>query len=376
MPAGADVEAVVSVLGDRAVAADPVAGRGARPAASARADDLPRLEVASHPPRTLAVVAASERALAPLVAAASRSGWRTVGGERRDDRPAGDDDAAPRAGGHGVLVGAGDPPAADERRALGELAALVAAVAGRRPELHGHPRRRDGRAPGAFGDVGDAAPARSCSARRPSAAMPGGPLADLLVELALPPDDARRALGAGRGRAGRRPRPAGRRRRDRLRRRDPRVGRARASAAGRRRSTWPSSRAPASRRPTPTTRSSTGSAVVDLGRRPASPARPPARAAHRAVGGRDRRRRRRSGWPPPGPRSAGSANGRPEWDDRPPADLDRRDRRRVGRRPGTGRRPGPGRRPPPAGRRPVRPRPRPAPRAARVDPGRRTSAGR
>ena len=35
----------------------------------------------------------------------------------------------------GVLVGSSDPPAADERRALGELAALIAAAAGRRPEL-------------------------------------------------------------------------------------------------------------------------------------------------------------------------------------------------------------------------------------------------
>ena len=34
-----------------------------------------------------------------------------------------------------ILVGAGDPPAADERRALGELAALVAAAADRRPEV-------------------------------------------------------------------------------------------------------------------------------------------------------------------------------------------------------------------------------------------------
>ena len=33
-----------------------------------------------------------------------------------------------------VLVGGSDPPAADERAAIGELAALVAAIAGRRPE--------------------------------------------------------------------------------------------------------------------------------------------------------------------------------------------------------------------------------------------------
>ena len=79
MPAGADVDAVVTVLGDRAVAADPTLA-AALDLRRGRAAQLPRLEVSSHPPRRLAVVAASERALAALVATASRSGWRTVGG--------------------------------------------------------------------------------------------------------------------------------------------------------------------------------------------------------------------------------------------------------------------------------------------------------
>ena len=76
MPAGADVEAVISALGDRAVDADPTLA-AALELRRGGAVDLPRLEVASHPPRKMAVVAASERALAPLVATASRSGWRT-----------------------------------------------------------------------------------------------------------------------------------------------------------------------------------------------------------------------------------------------------------------------------------------------------------
>src|SRR3954452_1807053 len=79
MPAGADVGAIISVLGDRAVDADP----GLAAALDLRhgaAVDLPRLEVSSHPPRKLAVVAASERGLAPLVATAARSGWGAAGG--------------------------------------------------------------------------------------------------------------------------------------------------------------------------------------------------------------------------------------------------------------------------------------------------------
>ena len=134
MPAGADTEGVISVLGDRAIAADP----GLASALDLRrghAGDLPRLEVASHAPRKLAVVAASERVLGPLLATASRSGWRTVSGSAETTDPLAMSTMLLDKSVTGVLVGAGDPPSADERRALGELAALIAAVAGRRPEV-------------------------------------------------------------------------------------------------------------------------------------------------------------------------------------------------------------------------------------------------
>ncbi|HEY8819635.1 MAG TPA: hypothetical protein VIM25_12555, partial [Candidatus Limnocylindrales bacterium] len=62
MAAGADVDAVVTALGDRAVRADPDLA-AALDVHLGGAAELPRLEVASHPPRRLAVVAASERAL-------------------------------------------------------------------------------------------------------------------------------------------------------------------------------------------------------------------------------------------------------------------------------------------------------------------------
>jgi hypothetical protein len=195
MPAGSDVDAVVAVLGDRAVEADPALAaeldlqRGG-------AADLPRLEVASHAPRRLAVVAATERALAPLVATASRSGWRTVGASPESIDPLAMTTLLLDRIVAGILVGAGDPPAPDERRALAELAALVAAAAARRPELTVVLAGGMAEHIETFGDVSTRAgevlvgPA----ARRGS---PGGALADLLVELAFPPGDSRRSLGTG-----------------------------------------------------------------------------------------------------------------------------------------------------------------------------------
>ena len=184
-----------SALGDRAVAADP----GLAAALDLRrgsAADLPRLEVISHVPRKMAVVAASERALAPLVATASRSGWRTVSGSAESMDPLVMTTMLLEAGVSAILVGAGDPPAADERRALGELTALVAAAAGRRPEVTVILAGGMAEHLPTFGDVasrkGDVllGPAATRGA-------PGGPLAELLIEVALPVDDARRSLGFG-----------------------------------------------------------------------------------------------------------------------------------------------------------------------------------
>ena len=49
--------------------------------------DLVRLEVRSATARTLAIVAATERSLAPLDAAAARSGWRTVAASAQTTDP-------------------------------------------------------------------------------------------------------------------------------------------------------------------------------------------------------------------------------------------------------------------------------------------------
>jgi hypothetical protein len=194
MPVGADVDAVASTLGDRAVDADPslAAALGLRTGAAA---SLPRLEVTSQPPRRLAVVAASDRSLAALVAVAGRSGWRTVSGSAESIDPLEMSTLLLDPAVDAILVGAGDPPAVDERRGLGELAVLVAAAAQRRPDLvvvlaggmsdqlavFEDPEHRSGEVVLAPATTrGDAA----------------GPLADLLIELALSPPDSRRSLGA------------------------------------------------------------------------------------------------------------------------------------------------------------------------------------
>ena len=195
MPAGADVDAVVTALGDRAVQADPDLA-AALDVHLGRAAELPRLEVASHPPRRLAVVAASERALGPLVATASRSGWRTVAGSAESMDPLAMSTLLLDSGVTGILVGAGDPPAADERRALGELAALVSAAAGRRPEITVVLAGGMAEHLGSFGDVATR-PGEVLLGPAAQRGSPGGPLAELLIEVALPVDDARRSLGPG-----------------------------------------------------------------------------------------------------------------------------------------------------------------------------------
>ena len=147
--------------------------------------------------RRLAVVAASERALAPLVATASRSGWRTVGGSAESIDPAGDDHAAARRRRERDPGRCGRP--AGGRRAAGARGAGRPGRGGRRPPARADRRARRAGWPSTsprsatWRDACRRGPARPGRATR----APGGPLADLLSSSPLPPDDSRRALGAG-----------------------------------------------------------------------------------------------------------------------------------------------------------------------------------
>jgi hypothetical protein len=200
VPAAADVERATALLLSRLIAADPALclkiGLGDRSAAEA-AGILPRLEVTSRRPRRLAVIAGSERALADLLAVADRSGWRTTGLSVETTDPLAMTRLLLDDGVDAVLVGAGDPPRADERSALRELEAVAAAAATRRPELPIVLAGAVTEGLGAFGDVGSRPGEVVLAPAAHPDGMPGRePLADLLLALALPPDDGRRTVGA------------------------------------------------------------------------------------------------------------------------------------------------------------------------------------
>jgi hypothetical protein len=194
LPSGADPFAVAALLIDRASRTDP--GLIARLGLDGTpVDELPRVEVASHAPPMLAVVAGSERAIQPIVAGAARSGWRTSSASAETVDPLQMTTLLLDPGVDAIIAGSGDPPAPDERRALGELGALVAAVAKRRPDL---PIVLGGGMSGELQAFSEVADRRGRLLVAPAAGRGGDDvgLLELLIDLAMPPDDSRRALGA------------------------------------------------------------------------------------------------------------------------------------------------------------------------------------
>ncbi|HEX8940502.1 MAG TPA: hypothetical protein VF763_10090 [Candidatus Limnocylindrales bacterium] len=95
----------------------------------------PRLVARSTPPSRLAVLAGARRQRGLLERAARRAGWRVSGGSLDETDTLGLARLALAADVQAILLGAADPPGADERAALPELVALAVAVARRRPEL-------------------------------------------------------------------------------------------------------------------------------------------------------------------------------------------------------------------------------------------------
>ena len=202
-PAPGDVDAIAAELVRRAHAADPQlsAGLGLDPhddipdVADVGAD-LPRLVARSTPARTLLAVAVSERALAPLAAAARKTGWRTREATLDALDPLELTAALLDADVEVLLIGAGDPPGADERRQLAEIAAIVAGAVARRPELTvilagamaDHLHRVE---PAGQSRTGEILLAPAATAGDPA----GDPLRRLLDEVRGGQDDPRRAAG-------------------------------------------------------------------------------------------------------------------------------------------------------------------------------------
>lgn len=207
LPAGADMDALSAEIVRRVGSADPelanaigLTDDGLRLDPVAVAADLPRLVARSAPPRTIVVCAVTERAAGPLSVAARTSGWRT----RQRTLDEADHLALTSAlldtTVDAVLVGAGDPPGADERRRLDDLGAVVAGAVARRPELtvvlagamaHQLERIETAAGPRA-GEILLAPPAM---AGEPA----GSALRELLDEIRGGPDDPRRAVGRAAG---------------------------------------------------------------------------------------------------------------------------------------------------------------------------------
>ena len=132
LPAASDDDAVVHLLLDRVAAADPILTRAS--ADPAHPTSCRRSPSARRRPGTSPSSLASERSLAPLASAAACSGWRITAASAETMDPLAMSRLLLDGTVDGILAGAGDPPGADERGALAELTALVAAVATRRQD--------------------------------------------------------------------------------------------------------------------------------------------------------------------------------------------------------------------------------------------------
>jgi hypothetical protein len=160
-----------------------------------------RVACRSRATPALGVAAVSDRALATLKSVAERAGWRVVAGSAESMDPLEMTRVLLDPSLGTILVGAGEPPGADERSSLDELGALAAAVAARRPELtvvlagamaeqharfraegEGEARNEIILAPAA--DAGDPA---------------GAPLRTLIEGLRATDDDSRRAIARAAG---------------------------------------------------------------------------------------------------------------------------------------------------------------------------------
>jgi hypothetical protein len=201
IPTGAELDPAIDLLIDRTIATDRGVAEGLGIVDLPR-QEFPILEVRSRRPRRVAIVAGAERTLGGLMATAGRSGWRTTGASVETTDPLAMTRMLLDASVEAIVVGAGDPPRADERGAIREIATLVAAVATRRPDIPVVLSGSMTEALDVFGDVG-ARPGEVVLAPAARAVTRGAdpdaadPLGELLLELALPIDDPRRALGTG-----------------------------------------------------------------------------------------------------------------------------------------------------------------------------------
>jgi hypothetical protein len=193
LPSSVGLEAAMAALARHVAEAGGLAGL--TPPVSV--PDLPRLHARSTPPPQLVVLAASARNRDRLAEAGRRAGWRIHATDLGSADALATIVALTRRDVTAILVGADDPPGADERGQVGELAAIAAAAVARRPELitiHA----------GSMGDLASSAsvglgmgPDETTSILAPMPAAPGAaedPLVGLLDEVRAEPGDGRQAV--------------------------------------------------------------------------------------------------------------------------------------------------------------------------------------
>jgi hypothetical protein len=203
VPASADVDGLAIELLRRVAAADAdlataigLLDRDGRMDPAALVRRLPRLVARSAPARTILACAVSERAVGPLAAAARATGWRTRSATLDGSEPVSLMNQLLDREIDVLLVGAGDPPGADERRQLDQLASIVAGATARRPDLTvvlaGAMAHQLGRLEAAAGERrGEILLGPAATAGEPS----GSALRELLDDVRGGPDDPRRAAG-------------------------------------------------------------------------------------------------------------------------------------------------------------------------------------
>jgi hypothetical protein len=193
-PAGIPVDIVLDTVVERFADADPELAAELDVVAAA---GWARVATTSAKPGTLGTVAVSERALEPLARAAAKSGWRLRTGSAEKSDPLAMTGQLLDPAVDAVLVGAGEPPGADERGTLGDLAALVAGVASRRPELTivlaGAMAEQAPRFESSPDRPGEVLLGAAATAGRP----PGSPLRELLERIRTDRTDSRRAFAVG-----------------------------------------------------------------------------------------------------------------------------------------------------------------------------------
>lgn len=157
--------------------------------------DLPRVSCSTSRPPEIAVLAATRRIAEPLAAVAATAGWRvrTLVLDGAEILPVVTALADPRV--TTVVAATADPPGADERTLIPDLAAVVGAAADRRPDLvtvlAGGLATPGNRMEALLGDRA------SSMVLGPSPLTDGGvPLHGLLDSLRGGTDDGRRALAA------------------------------------------------------------------------------------------------------------------------------------------------------------------------------------